>query len=148
MVAICKYHLDDIVGQGDIIKVTPLMASRWVKAVFLAILGIVILLYADNFVDELRSNMQDNFDVAFTWTWDLLMILLWILVAWLFVDAALTVALSFSEHRVTLWDLMQRIERIEKKLGIPQPKETPSKAVADEEIEAVVEEEVPPPPKE
>ena len=144
----CKYHLDDIVGLGGIIKVTPLMASRWVKAAFLVILGIVILLYADNFVDELRVNMQDHFDVAFTWTWDLLMILLWILVAWLFVDAALTVALSFSEHRVTLWDVMQRIERIEKKMGITEPKATSRKPDVEEQVQAVVEEEVPPPPGE
>jgi len=132
------------------IKVTALMASRWVKAAFLAILGIVILLYANKLVDDLRSTMEGNFDVAFEWTWDLLMVLLWILVAWLFVDAALTVALSFSEHKYTLLDVMRRLDKIEKKLGIVEP---PAKVVLPEEPEAeeeeaVREEEVPPPPKE
>lgn len=126
------------------------MASRWVKAAFLAILGIVILLYANRFVDDLRSAMEGNFDVAFEWTWDLLMVLLWILVAWLFVDAALTVALSFSEHKYTLLDVMRRMDKIDKKLGIVEP---PSKEAAPEEseaeeAEAAPEEEVPPPPKE
>jgi hypothetical protein len=132
------------------IKVTALMASRWVKAVFLAILGIVILLFVNRFVDDLQSAMEGNFDVAFEWTWDLLTVLLWILVAWLFVDAALTVALSFSEHRYTLMDLMKRLDKLEKKLGVAEP---PAKADVPEEIEvheeeAVPEEEVPPPPKE
>lgn len=132
------------------IKVTALMASRWVKAVFLAILGIVILLFVNRFVDDLQGAMEGNFDVAFEWTWDLLTVLLWILVAWLFVDAALTVALSFSEHRYTLMDLMKRLDKLEKKLGVAEP---PAKADVPEEIEvheeeAVPEEEVPPPPKE
>jgi len=114
------------------IKVTALMASRWVKAAFLAILGIVILLYANKLVDDLRSTMEG------------------ILVAWLFVDAALTVALSFSEHKYTLLDVMRRLDKIEKKLGIVEP---PAKVVLPEEPEAeeeeaVREEEVPPPPKE
>jgi len=133
------------------IKVTPQMGSRWVKGAFLALLGIIILVYADKFVEELRSSVQDNMDVAFDWTWDLLKILLWVLVAWLFVDAALTIALSFSEHRYSLSDVMKRLQRIEKKLGIVEPK-TVSKVDEEEEVEeekpVVTEEEIPPPPKE
>lgn len=130
------------------IKVTALMVSKWVKAAFLAIVGIVILLYANRFVDDLRGAMEGNFDVAFEWTWDMIMILMWILVAWLFVAAALTVALSFSEHRYTLMDVMKRLDRLEKKLGIsePQPKEPEPEKVEVEEDEAAPEEEVPPPP--
>lgn len=132
------------------IKVTPQMGSRWVKGAFLALLGIIILVYADKFVEELRSSVQDNMDVAFDWTWDLLKILLWVLVAWLFVDAALTIALSFSEHRYSLSDVMKRLQRIEKKLGIVEPK-TVSK-VEEEEVEeekpSMTEEDIPPPPKE
>jgi hypothetical protein len=133
------------------IKVTALMASRWVKAAFLAILGIVILLYANRFVDDMRGAMEGNFDVAFEWTWDLLMVLLWILVAWLFVDAALTVALSFSERRYTLLDVMKRLDKIEKRLGIAQPPAEPLESEepeVEEEEKAAPEEEVPPPPKE
>jgi len=134
---------------GDIIKVTPMMASRWVKAVFLVILGIVIMLYADKLVNDLKSFMQEaNFDVAFTGTWDLLTILLWVLVLWLFVDAALIIALSFSEHRFTLLDVAKRLDAIDKKLGIAQPKGAAQSSDVDTGLEDVVEEEVPPPPKE
>ena len=125
------------------------MASRWVKAVFLAILGVVILLFANKLVDDFRTAMADNFDVSFQWTWDLLTILLWVLVAWLFVDAVLTVALSFSEHRFTLSDVIKRLDRVEKKLGIAQLKETSQDLDSETRLEEIVpEDEVPPPPKE
>ena len=114
------------------------MASRWVKAVFLAILGIVILLFANKLVDDFRTAMADNFDVSFQWTWDLLTILLWVLVAWLFVDAVLTVALSFSEHRFTLSDVIKRLDRVEKKLGIAQPKETSQDLDSETRLEEIV----------
>ena len=123
---------------------TTQIASRWVKAAFLVVLGVVILVYSGKFVDDLRTALEGN--VSFTWTWDLLTILLWILVAWLFVDAALIVALSFTEYAYTLADVMHRLQRIEKKLGIPQPKAElkPNEPVKEEEV--VPEE--PPPPKE
>ena len=130
------------------IKVTPQMASRWVKGAFLALLGIIILIYADGFVDELRTNVERNMEVAFDEVWDLLMILLWILVAWLFVDAVLTIVLSFSDNRYSLMDVMKRLQRIEKKLGIVEPKPV-SKAEEEEEVEekpTATEEEIPPPP--
>lgn len=134
---------------GGTIKVTTQMASRWVKAAFLIVLAIVLLLYTDKFVDDLSTAMSEDFDVAFEWTWDLLTILMWILVAWLFVDAALTIALSFQEYRYTLLDVMKRLQRIEKKLGIQETKEVPEtlESVVKEET-VVEEEEVPPPPKE
>jgi predicted RND superfamily exporter protein len=128
------------------------MASKWVKATFLVILGIVILFYADGFVEDLKTNFQDNLEVAFTWTWDLLTILLWILVAWLFIDAALIIALSFSEHRYSLMDVMKRLQRIEKRLGVTDPLDLSKKAEPESESENAVEEtpeeEIPPPPRE
>ncbi len=124
------------------------MASRWVKAAFLIILGIVLLLYTDKLVDDLSTAMREDFDVAFEWTWDLLTILLWVLVAWLFVDAALTITLSFQEQRYSLTDVMKRLEGIEKKLGVKPVREAPSTMESVVKEEAVVEEEVPPPPKE
>lgn len=137
------------------------MAGRWIKAIFLVILGIVILLYADKLVEDFRNSMQGNFDVAFEWTWDLMTILLWILVAWLFVDAALTIAVSFEQSKHTIGDVVRRLDRIEKKLGIKKPKEEVEEEEEEEEtverkeeeVEVVfdkprpaVEEEVPPPP--
>ncbi len=127
----------------------------------MVILGILILLYADKLVQDLRSTMEGNFEVAFEWTWDLLTILLWILVAWLFVAAALTVAVSIEQGKYTIADVVKRLDRIEKKLGIKKPKveieeeeeEEEAEERKDEEVEVVfdkprppVEEEVPPPP--
>lgn len=148
--------LQVIPASGGKIKVTTPMASRWVKAAFLVVIAIVLLLYTDRFVTDLRNALQDNFEVAFEWTWDLLTILMWILIAWLFVDAALTVALSLEEQRYTLVDVMRRLQAIEKKLGISQTtlslKSTELSGEVDEiaeETPAVTEtEEVPPPPKE
>jgi hypothetical protein len=134
---------------GGMLKVTPQMASKWVKAVFLIILGIVILLFADKLVDDLKSAMEGNFEVEFEYTWDLLMILLWILVAWLFVDGVLIIVLSLSEHRYSLSDVIKRLGRIEQKLGIhevkePAPVEEPGPEPAVTPGPAVEEE--PPPP--
>jgi hypothetical protein len=129
--------------------VTTQIASRWVKAAFLALLGIVILLYVDRFVDDMRTALAD--EVPLVWTWDLLTILLWVLVAWLFVDAALTIALSFTEHKFTLADVMGRLEAIEKKLGSSQPKEKLRAVGFPSTGPAVTEsgpEDVPPPPVE
>ena len=145
-----------ILAKGGIIKVTTPMASRWMKAAFLVVLAIVLLLYTDKLVTDLKTALQDNFEVAFEWTWDLLTILLWILIAWLFVDAALTVALSFQEQKYTLWDVMKRLQAIEKKLGIPKTAASPRTMELSGEVDEIEEEkpavtedeEVPPPPKE
>jgi len=129
------------------------MVSRWVKAIFLIVLGIVILLFADKFVQDLRTNAEGHFDVAFEWTWDLITWLLWILVAWLLVDAVLTIVLSFTEQKHTIGDVSRRLERIEKKLGITeseaeeklsQSEAEPRRDEMPKEMEPVSEE--PPPP--
>ena len=129
--------------RGEKVKITSQIASRWVKAAFLAVLGLIILLFLERFVRELRESLSDS--VQFDLTWDLLRILLWVLVAWLFVDAALTIVLSFTERRYTLMDVMQKLEAIEKKLG-PQARQ--SKKEAEVPLPQVIDEEVPPPPRE
>lgn len=145
-----------ILASGGIIKVTTPMASRWVKAAFLVVLAIVLLLYTDKLVTDLQTALEGNLEVAFEWTWDLLTILMLILIAWLFVDAALTVALSFQEQKYTLWDVMKRLQAIEKKLGMPQTTPSPRTIELSGEVDEIAEEnpavtedeEVPPPPKE
>ena len=96
--------------------VTPQMASKWVKAAFLVLLGIVLLLYADGFVDDIERNSADEFNISFEWTWDLVRVLIWILIAWLFVDAVLIVVLSLKTQLYTIDDVMARLKTIEKKL--------------------------------
>jgi len=122
------------------------MAAKWVKAIFLFIIGIILTLYGEAFVDELKTSFSDQ--VAFDEIWALLSILIWILVAWLFVDGALIIVLSFSEHRYTLGDVMKRLEVIEKRLGIKGPeKGIGGERDADETDEEPKHEE-PPPPRE
>lgn len=122
------------------------MVGKWAKAVFLALIGVVLLLYADKFVQDLKNTMSESFDVAFEWTWDLLTILLWVLVAWLFVDAILTVAVSFQEHRYSLVDVVRRLERIEGRLGIEASADSKPRAESVDEEAPAIEEEIPPPP--
>jgi hypothetical protein len=133
------------------LKVTAQMASKWPKAIFFILLGIVLLYYADGFVNDLETNMADEFDVAFNWTWDLLRVLMWVLVAWLFVDAVLTIVLSIKLHVYSLNDVMVRLRAIEKKLDAPKPVREPVH-VEDIDVPAVTvtppEEAEPPPPTE
>lgn len=146
---IIVHHI--IFNLGGNMKVTPLMASRWVKAVFLIIIGIVILFYTNSFVEDMKELvLNSDLQVTFEGTWDLLTLLLWILVAWLFADAALTIALSFSEHKYTLLDVVKRLDKIEKKLGMAEPVEKieEHEKVEEAKPEEPVEEDVPPPPKE
>jgi hypothetical protein len=145
---------------GGTIKVTAHMAGRWVKAAFLVVLGIVILLYSNGLVEDLKGILPeegpDDIDVDFDFEtiWELLTIMIWILVAWLFVLAALNIALSFQEAKYSLAEVMKRLDRIDTKLGIK------SAVVDDEDIEEeeeaavtpqerpAVEEDIPPPPSE
>ena len=131
------------------IKVTPQMSSRWVKAVFLILLGFVLLLYHDGFIDDLERNAADEFNIYFEWTWDLLRVLVWVLIAWLFVDAVMIILLSFKMETYTLSDVVVRLNAIEKRLQ-PQRTKTPIMAPAFEEMvpetPAVEPEEEPPPP--
>jgi hypothetical protein len=142
-----------IVRTGATIRVTPYRISRWVKAFFLLVLGIVILFYADKLVDDIRAALEGHYEVAFQWTWGLMTWLLWVLVAWLFVDAGLTIALSFNEQTNTIGDVARRLERIEEKLGMVGTECRES--TSHEEAKALIEEpyreqapapdEVPPP---
>ena len=124
------------------------MASKWVKAAFLAVLGIVIMIYLNGFVRDLKTNLSDRYNISFEDTWMLLTVLLWILVLWLFVDAALIIVQSFRGDIYTTHDVMEKLKAIEKKLG------QKTRGIAVEEAEELQEpvvappEEVPPPPKE
>jgi hypothetical protein len=132
------------------IKVTPQMSSRWVKAVFLILLGFVLLLYQDGFVDDLERSAAEEFNMSFEWTWELLTALLWILIAWLFVYAAMIIVLSFKTDLYTLSDVVARLNAIEKRLPAQRARAPVIAPVVVEESspEVTVEEmeEEPPPP--
>lgn len=130
-------------------KVTTRMAAKWVKAVFLAIIGILIIFYTDRFVTELKDEAATSLDLYFDETWTLLMLLMYILGAWLLVDAVLTVATSLKGEAYGLGDVMERLKRIEKRLGHEEHE------LSGEELESEIkpvptkaEDEVPPPPAE
>ncbi|HIJ16985.1 MAG TPA: hypothetical protein HA364_04320 [Thermoplasmata archaeon] len=125
------------------------MSAKWTKAVFLILLGILLLIYGDGFVTDLETNSAEEWNMSFEWTWDLLRYLIWILIAWLFVDSALIIALSIKADTYTLRDVMDRLAKIEKRLG---PEKTRSLADResdeDEEIITIDENGAPPPPRE
>ncbi|MBN1677927.1 MAG: hypothetical protein JW880_05250 [Candidatus Thermoplasmatota archaeon] len=141
---------------GGTVEITAYMVGRWIKAAFLVILGIVLLLYSQGLVDDLRDLVESSDgEVAFEWIWDLLTILLWILVAWLFVLAALNIAFSFQEAKYSLYQVTKRLDRIDRKLGIKPVKVEPEEELEGEvEVQEVVrkqppvEEDLPPPPNE
>jgi hypothetical protein len=127
------------------------MYAKWAKAVFLIILGVILLFYSSGFVEDLETNTADEWNMSFEWTWDLLTWLLWVLVAWLFVDAALIIALSFKADGLTLADVMDRLDALEAKLS-PKRERTPSIQPSVEPSPVVMveepgpEEEMEPPP--
>ena len=131
------------------IKITPQMSSRWVKAVFLILLGFVLLLYHDGMIDDLERNAAEEFNMNFEWTWDLLRVLIWVLIAWLFVDAVMIILLSLKTETYTLSDVVVRLNAIEKRLS-SQRTRTPITAPVVEEMvprtPAVEPEDEPPPP--
>lgn len=129
------------------LRITPQMASKWVKAAFLIILAIVILYFSSGVVDDLKRNSSSQFNVEFDWTWDLLAVLLWILVAWLLVDAVIIIVLSLRGDAYTLADVMDRLRMVEKRVAQLKPK-TPQVLEQAESVPApvTVDEEEPPPP--
>jgi hypothetical protein len=129
------------------------MTSRWVKAVFLILLGIVLLLYADGLVDDLERASADEFNLSFEWTWDLLRILIWIVIAWLFVDAVLIIVLSFKMSVCTTDDVMAKLKSIERRMMAAQKASPAVAPEVDQDMYAAVEvmdesDEEPPPPVE
>ena len=130
-------------------KVTSQMASKWVKAVFLIILGLVLLMYGGRFVGEMETQSSQQWNMSLDWTWDLVTYLIWILIAWLMVYAVMTIALSFKMDACTIGDVMDRLDRIEKRLA-PEKAKAPMRPKTDDQTAPVtVEDEgVPPPPRE
>lgn len=124
------------------------MAARWAKAVFMALLAIVLILYGGGFVSDLETNAAAEWNMSFEWTWDLLTYLIWIIVAWLIVDAVIIVVLSFRMDVYNLGDVMDRLARIEKRL---EPEKTrPPQAPPEARMPAVTvdDDKEPPPPRE
>lgn len=125
------------------------MTAKWTKAVFMILLALVLVMYGSGFVSDLETNAAAEWNMSFEWTWDLMTYLIWILIAWLLVDAALILVLSFKTDVYTLGDVMDRLARIEKRLG-PDKTRSLASHPAEEKVAAVTVEEdgVPPPPKE
>jgi hypothetical protein len=93
------------------------MTAKWSRAVFMILLGLVLLIYGDGFVTDLETNASEEWNMSFEWTWDLLTYLIWILIAWLFVGAVLAIVLSLRADAYNLSDVMDRLDSLEKRLG-------------------------------
>lgn len=120
---------------------------------FLILLGIVLLLYADGLVDDMERASADEFNLSFEWTWDLLRILIWIVIAWLFVDAVLIIVLSFKMSVHTTDDVMAKLKSIEKRMMAAQKAPPAVAPEVDQDMYPAVEvmeqsDEEPPPPVE
>ncbi|MDQ1372506.1 MAG: hypothetical protein QG582_1424 [Candidatus Thermoplasmatota archaeon] len=125
------------------------MVSKWVKAVFMVILGFLLLMYGEGFVDDMETNSSQEFNMSFQWTWDLVTYLIWILIAWLFVYALLTIVMSLKADPYTLGDVMERLDRMEKRLGPEKTRTSVRQKVEDAAPVVTVEDDgVPPPPRE
>jgi len=130
-------------------KVTPHMTAKWTKAAFMILLGIVLLLYGHGLVTDLETNSSEEWNMSFEWTWDLLQYLIWILIAWLFVDASLIIALSIKADAYNLSDVMARLSEIEAKLGPAKTRPSSGPVKVTEQTDAAADENgVPPPPRE
>ncbi len=128
---------------------TSQMASKWVKAVFLIILGLVLLMYGGRFVGEMETQSSQQWNMSLDWTWDLVTYLIWVLIAWLIVYAVMTIALSFKTDAYTVGDVMERLDRIEKMLALEKAKAPARQKTDDQTPPVTVEDEgVPPPPRE
>lgn len=125
------------------------MSAKWTKAVFLILLGILLLIYGDGFVTDLETNSAEEWNMSFEWTWDLLRYLIWILIAWLFVDSALIIALSIKADTYTLRDVMDRLAKIEKRLGPEKTRSLADRESDEDETTITIDENgAPPPPRE
>jgi hypothetical protein len=127
-------------------KVTPQMAHRWTKALFLVLIAVLLIFYGNGFVSDMETNAAAEWNMSFEWTWDLLTYLIWIITAWLLVDAALIVLMSFRADAYTLADVMDRLTKIEKRLG--QEKQRPVPPEVTLPAVTVDEDREPPPPRE
>lgn len=136
-----------ILPDGGKLKVTAPMASKWVKAAFMVVLAIVIMYYSGGLVDDLRRNSSTEFNVEFEWTWDLLSVLLWILVAWLIVNAIIVIVLSLRRDVYTLVDVIERLKALEKRVAQLRPKTLQTREMENiVPAPVTVENEEPPPP--
>ncbi len=125
------------------------MTAKWTKAVFLILLGLLLLVYGDGFVTDLEANSAAEWNMSFEWTWDLMRYLIWILIAWLFVDAALIIALSIKMDVYSLGDVMAKLTAIEKRMDQAKKPESVVKVGGESgQVVTVDEDGVPPPPRE
>lgn len=125
------------------------MVSKWIRAVFQIMLCVLLLMYGGGFIDDMETHSSQEWNMSFQWTWDLLTYLIWIFIAWLFVNAVLTIALSFKADVYSLGDVMDRLDTIEKRLG-PERTRTLGRQKAGDAVPAVTMDDdvVPPPPTE
>lgn len=125
------------------------MVSKWTRAAFMIVLGFLLLIYGGGFVTDLETHASGQWNMSFEWTWDLLTYLIWIIIAWLFVYALLTIALSFKTDLYTMSDVMERLDRIETRLSTEKKRPSDGKKTEMAAPAVTTEEgDIPPPPRE
>lgn len=97
-------------------RVTNFMINKWAKAALLVFFGIILLIYWGQVIEELRPALDRLIQGQATFLYDLVNALMWIIILWCFVDAAINIIISFREQKVSLDDLGAKLDAIEKKL--------------------------------
>ena len=95
-------------------KVTNLMLTKWAKAALLILFGIILIIYLNSVLEELQRAFESILQVETPMLISLLTAVMWIIILWCFVDAAINIITSFREGRTTIDDLAAKIDSIEK----------------------------------
>jgi len=95
-------------------KITNLMLTKWAKAALLILFGIILIIYLESVLEEFRGAFEGIFHEETPMLIGLLTAVMWVVILWCFVDAAINLITSFREGRTTIDDLAAKIDSIEK----------------------------------
>ena len=131
------------------VKVTNSMLRSWIRAAFLVIIGMLLLLYIESIIREIESNFESVMEGSADSFFRFLKYILYILAFSLFFAAAINILAGFQESRANLGEIYVKLDDISEKLDKLTSKTTgASRRVisdASEEPESKVREVVPEP---
>jgi len=115
-------------------KVTNYAVGKWAKGGLLIFFGLILLIYWGQVMEELRPAFERLIGGQATFLNDLINALMWIIILWCFVDAAINILMSFREQKLSLDDIGAKLDAIEAKIaGQTQPKEAAKKPIVVEQ---------------
>lgn len=97
-------------------KVTDKMLRNWIRAAFLVIIGLLLLLYIESIMRELESNFESAMEGSADSLFRFLKYILYILAFSLFFAAAINILVGFQESRDSMGEINDKLDDINKKL--------------------------------